>query len=105
MPRIEPTAEQLQAAWRFRKRDDWPATFEEAMAHPTLSRIVRMFACNAALMQTVHQRPAVVAPAAPPPLATQPAPPLVTRPWHPPAPSQEPLFDRKRAASGEREDD
>jgi hypothetical protein len=95
MARIEPTDDQLQAAWQQRRRDDWPSTYAEVMSHPTYSRIVRMFACHGALMATV-QRPAIERPE--PPCAPMRAVPLRV-------PSHEPLFDRKRAAAGERDED
>lgn len=90
MRRAEPTDEELRRAWlhwKRRARSPWPETFEEAMAHPTLSRLVRMTA--------IH----------PPYALRQPAEAATTR-HLPPAPRLRApaVFDRKRAAAGDRDD-
>lgn len=41
-PRIEPTADQLLAAYERRKRSHWPAGYEAAMAEPLFAALVRM---------------------------------------------------------------
>lgn len=42
-----PTLEQLHAVWLKRKRGPlWPASFEEAMEHPLLSRILKIRALH-----------------------------------------------------------
>lgn len=87
MRRPEPTTEELRMAWQHCKRtarSPWPETFEEAMAHATLSRLVRLTA--------MHPQPAQrTAAAAPAPRF---------------APLRRPaVFDRKRAAAGDRDDD
>lgn len=41
-PRIDPTPEQLQAAWQRRRRRHWPADYDGAMADQLLSRLVHM---------------------------------------------------------------
>lgn len=41
-PRIEPTAEQLLAAYDRRKRSDWPEGYEAAMKVPLCAALVRM---------------------------------------------------------------
>jgi hypothetical protein len=94
MAAIEPTTEELQRAWAHccRANRNWPATFEEAMADPVRSRLVRLTA--------KHPPRAIRTPAAAPPAA-----PLREQTaWrghsHRIAP-----FDRKRAAAGDRDDD
>jgi len=99
MAHIEPTDEQLRLAWQERRRADWPATFEAVMASPMLSRLVRTHACHNALGEHIHRE--VVVPPEPPPAVHTPARPASTLR----VPTQPPLFDRKRAAAGEREDD
>lgn len=97
MARVELTDEQLRSAYEERKRSDWPASYEEAMQHPTYSRLVRMHASHDAVMaRMVVHRPVVQPPEPPPPRTT--ARPLSV-PRHPP------ILDHKRAAAGERDDD
>jgi hypothetical protein len=94
MARTEPTEEQLQEAWRSRRQADWPATFDEAMVHPLYRRLIRMHATHAAVLERISKRTTVITPGMP-------------APWdrrHAPA-SAPPIFDRKRAASGERDED
>jgi len=98
MAHIEPTEAQLQLAWQERRRADWPATFEGAMTSPMLSRLVRTHACHNALGEHIHRE---VLPPEPPPAVPTPARPASSLR----VPTQAPLFDRKRAAAGEREDD
>jgi hypothetical protein len=89
--RHEPSLEELQRAWAHCRRPDWPATFEDAMAHPLLSRLVRITA--------LHPPRAIRA------VAHAPAPaPQRTEPGRR-QPARLHTFDRKRAAAGEREDD
>nr|WP_315210785.1 hypothetical protein [uncultured Albidiferax sp.] len=84
------TPEALRAAWeRMRLRPamhGWPPSFDQVMADPLRSRVVRL--------EATHGRPATTAPCHP---ARPPPPPL--------RPAQPPRFDHKRAASGERDDD
>jgi hypothetical protein len=100
-PRTEPTQAELVAAWQYCRRSrhtTWPATFDEAMADPILSAVVRLnakhppkpvrAAINAPELQPLHQ-------------AQQQS----SRPAWRPAPSRAPGLDRKRLASGERDDD
>jgi hypothetical protein len=109
---------ELRTAWENRRRPDWPATFEDAMADPVYAGIVRIQAridANAA-------NPA--APAAPPPpldapaCRTQNAPCASIAPsrrcanciLRPPPPQRAFVpppgyVDVKRRASGERDDD
>ena len=96
MAHIEPTPEQLQTAWMERRRRDWPPTFDAVMAHPRYSRLVRMHACHAAVVTRTHGE--VLQPDPPPNVRHSFRKPLRTYP-------QAPLFDQKRAASGERDDD
>lgn len=78
----------LRQAWQQRRRASWPATYEATMADPVLAVVVRIHAGLisrriAPLPRTPHYGTA-----------------HSTR-----TPSVRPLFDRKRAASGEREED
>jgi hypothetical protein len=43
---IEIPESQLRAAWERVRRDNWPATYEEAMADAVLGRLVRMNALH-----------------------------------------------------------
>jgi hypothetical protein len=89
------TDEHLQRAFRRLQRPHWPATLAEALEHPLRGRCVRGLA--AALAQQ-DWRPArqvqTPAPAAAPAVKDS----LTPRPLRAPE-----RFDRKRAASGERE--
>lgn len=87
----------LRAAFERSRKDNWPATFEEAMADPTLSRLITLNALH-------------------PPRSKRPAAPRLFTPLRrvDPSPGQVQLpgiapgvriFDRKRAAAGERDDD
>ena len=90
MPRPVVTPDLLLAAWRRRRRSDWPATFEDTMSDPMLSRLVRAEAVGIALaaLKPGSQRPA-------------PRPLVHTTPLAAPATRG---IDRKRAASGDRDD-
>ena len=84
------TQDALYAAWEnMRRRDamrNWPPSFEQVMADPLRSRMVRLEATHRAVKPATSCRPArPLAPALRPALA--------------------PRFDHKRAASGERDDD
>lgn len=46
--RLHITPQLLHQAWQQRRRADWPATFEAAMQHPLLRRLVRAMACGLA---------------------------------------------------------
>jgi hypothetical protein len=81
--RQELTQEDLRRAWQHCRRDTWPGTYEEAMADPLLSRLVRITAMHPPRAQVQHQ----------------PAPSRYARL----APAK-PFFDRKRAAAGDRDD-
>lgn len=105
VPRAEPTEEELRSAWVHctrRARSPWPATFEEAMAHPTLSRLV--------VLTAKHPPRALRRHAAPPPphqvraRLFDPKPP-VREQQSLPLPGMSRGIDRKRAAAGERDDD
>jgi hypothetical protein len=88
--RPEPTDEEMRRAWTRCKRETWPATFEEAMADPTLSRLVRITAMHP---PRAHRVRAVE------PVRPEPA----QRPL--PLPGIAPGYvDRKRAAAGDRDD-
>jgi len=94
------TPEQLHAAFAWLRRSDWPATLEEALAHPLRGRLVRLVA----RLQAEGVR--VVEPAAVPrPAVIRPEPPLQRRRKTRAASAPPQQLDRKRAAAGEREDD
>lgn len=92
--------EQLLEAWRQRRRPNWPALFEDAMRDPVYARLVRMHALHA---PPTRQRPAIERPDPPQACADAPMPPA--RAARTAAPQQPALFDRKRLAAGEREDE
>lgn len=94
MERITPTAEQLQLAFEQMRRRDWPATFDEAMQNPLCAALLRG--------QAVRQLLRAQYPAGPP-AAPSPAPPRPSRAV--PVPTHAPVFDRKRAASGDRDEE
>lgn len=83
MARIEPTRDQLQAAFQRLRRAGWPATLDAAMAEPVRAALLHGDAVRHAL-----NRPTTL----PRRLA-----PVLLRP--PPA------LDRKRAAAGDTDDD
>lgn len=93
MPRtIEPTEQALrEACARMAQRFRWTDGFDIVMQDPARSRLVRL----AAKHPTAAGAPATRAPCP----ATAPAPATC------PPLTGLPLFDRKRAASGERDDD
>lgn len=49
--RLHITPALLLAAWQHRRRPHWPATFDDAMAHPLLRRLVRAQAVGLAQAQ------------------------------------------------------
>lgn len=90
--RIEPTSEELLAAYERSRKANWPATFDEAMADPVLSRLIAIAAKHpprAARPPAVQQAPSM-------------HPARTPGTWRP---TSRPVFDRKRAAAGERDDD
>lgn len=93
----EPTAAELQAAWHHcRGRPNWPATFQEAMADPTFSRLLQLTAKHPPRAARSGRVSTPTPAAAPYPRSDAPR-------WAPPR--QSALFDPKRAAAGERDDD
>ena len=54
--RIEPTPEQLEAAWLQRRRRDWPPTLAAVMAVPLLAALVRMEAVRREIALRRHER-------------------------------------------------
>jgi hypothetical protein len=87
--KAEPTPEELRSAWQqcvARRRSVWPATFDEAMADPLLSRLVRITALHPPRASTKQRLRAGSVPA--------PRVPLTSRT----------TVDRKRAAAGDRDD-
>lgn len=94
--RPEPTDAELRAAWQHCRLPTWPDTYEETMQDPARSRLVRLTATL------------------PPRALRKPQPQRHHRPAEPARDPQQQLplrrvqpamFDRKRAAAGEREDD
>lgn len=94
-PRIEPTADQLHAAWVARRRSSWPPTLAATLAVPLYAALVRMHAVRTLLRQ--QAQPATTAP----PAAG--APPAVPPNWLRRS-GQLAGLDRKRAAAGDRDD-
>lgn len=90
----EPTDEQLQAAWRALARPEW-GSYEEARLAWIHFSIVRSRARVAATGRQPVAEPTPVHTSAPTPAHYG-----SLR-----VPHQQPIFDRKRAAAGEREDD
>lgn len=88
---LEPTDEQYERAWRELAKDDW-GTFAQVRAAARHYGLVRARAMSLASGRSAS--PATSAPA--------PAPSFMGSIR---VPHQEPFLDRKRAASGEREDD
>lgn len=101
--RVEPSPEQLRDAFAVVRLPSWPADYEEAMRDGVRLHLVRAAAVRIALglrvataVPPVHARPAVVRPDPPARRNTPHVP--VPHPTHD-------LFDRKRLAAGERDDD
>ena len=97
----EPTDDQLRAAWAELAQPDWGSFDQVRLAHLHWAR-VRMHALLRARGIPLDVRNA------PPPSSPSTEPPVGGPPpsWGSlKVPTQEPLFDRKRAAAGEREDD
>jgi hypothetical protein len=91
--RIEPTAEQLHAAWLVRRRSHWPATLDETMADPLYAALVR----SAAVQRVLADRRTAQATAAWQALPAPAARPRQQTPWPPRRPAA--------AAAGDRDDD
>lgn len=87
--RVEPTEDELRAAWLRCRRPSWPASYDAAMADPVYSRLVRLNATH---------------PPAAPRAGTVASAPSMHRPAFAFRTRAQP-FDRKRAAAGERDDD
>jgi hypothetical protein len=98
--RQEPTDAQLRAAWAHVKRSTWPDTFEEAMEHATLSRLVRLTALHPAPARAFVARG--VPATSPRPAAPAAAPPPARHHFLTPPPG---IVDQKRLAAGDRDDD
>jgi hypothetical protein len=96
--RIQPSDEQLRAAWLRAKRWTWPASYEEAMADPVRAAIVHGYAVRIELRA---QRPEPAREPQQPRLLVR----ARTVPAEPLKPRQPALFDRKRAAAGEHEEE
>lgn len=93
---VVPDEQMLRAAWARRRRSDWPATFEDAMADTFYARLV--------ICEIKHPTPVPAAPRrhawpfmAAPRFRPQPA--ANAGSWRPAA-----VFDIKRAAAGDRDD-
>ena len=83
LPHVEPTPQQLQAAFQRLRRRSWPDTLDAALADPVYGPLTRCLAVSLARM------------------ALQPAP---ATPARPPAAPQRPAFDARRAAANDRDD-
>lgn len=106
LPPVVISPADLHAAWLQRRRGDWPPSFDLVMAAPMLGRLVRAEAIGRALaVRRFEARQAAA-------VRVLPVVPVLPPPAHPASPygwparrQQAPIFDCKRAASGEREDD
>lgn len=101
------TPELLQQAWQQRPRH-WPDSVEACQAHPVYSRLLRASAMG--LAEADRRRAARAADWAamqPPAGASTPAAPAPARssPKPPSRPAQAALFDPKRLAAGDTDDD
>lgn len=112
MGTITPTPGQLASAFAAARKADWPTELQAALEHPLYSRLVRMHALRLAqghddfAGQRVNHRPEVIRPEPPPIDAAQAAPPARRAPaarTQQAAAPQPALFDRKRAAAGDRD--
>jgi hypothetical protein len=97
--RPEPTDDELRAAWARSRRADWPATFEEVMADALLSRMVRINAMHPPRAQRKPPEPPRQQPLLPARGGTKG---FLTHPDRRVRPIE---VDRKRAASGDRDED
>lgn len=95
-PRIQPTTDQLHAAWLTRRRSHWPAEFSAVMDDPLLGRLVHMEAVRLILLAQRVARRQQLLQQAPRYTATRAS--NTALPAHP-AP------DRKRLAAGDTDDD
>lgn len=93
------TPELLRSAWQQRRHTGWPDSFEACMADPLISRLVRTQALGLAQAARSRAQRAAMPPAA----AATPAP--AARPPHHARPTQAALFDPKRLAAGDTDDD
>lgn len=121
--RVEPTPDQLLSVFQIARKAHWPESLADALADPILGRIVRLHAQHLAegrddfAAARVHHRPEVIAPEAPHPAEAKPVrrapsrrkptpPKPPARPLPLPVPTHSPgLFDRKRAAAADNDDD
>ena len=98
--RIDPTPDQLQAAWLARRRPNWPATLEDTLAVPLYAGLVRMHAVMTVLHQRRKAQQAADQQASKPAgLTARAVPPNWLRRSGQPA-----GIDRKRAAAGDQDD-
>ena len=96
------TPELLHAAWQARRRAHWPATYEACMADALLGRLVHAQAVG--LAQAAQRRADRAQPTACPALPVdRPRPPPAAPP--PAPPTRAALFDPKRLAAGDHDDD
>lgn len=99
---VQETIEDMHKAWRLLRRPCWPDSYEATMQDPMRARLVQMYAHQLALAAVLIGKLETTAttPFRPqlPERRAQPATPTLFRPL----PT---VVDRKRAASGERDDD
>lgn len=90
-PAVRITDAMVRQAWVLMQRPGWPATLDEALAHPLYSRLLRL----GALAHAVTGRP---------PRAT---PPKAATPHQPPSLPRQPApaWDARRAAANDLEPD
>lgn len=90
------TQDDLEQAFARARRPDWPATLEATLAGPHAAAL-RLAAWRLTQGQDIDAVPVTVRR----PQVVAPVPPLMHRDM---PDRQQPLFDRKRAASGDRDD-
>lgn len=106
--RPELSREQLQAAWHAIRRQGWPDTLDEVLADPVRGRMVRVVAQLNARGHAISTAAAATPPAVRRTTVVRPEPPPLrgTHPRAQPAPTARAhATDRKRLASGDRDDD
>lgn len=85
----DPSDDDLRAAWRQRRGDTWPDTFERSMESALLSRLVREHAKRIARMRQFHLQALDTLPVTKPAISTS---------------RTTPSLDGKSLASGEKPD-
>tara|TARA_B100001105_G_C22378252_1_gene438358 strand:- start:1550 stop:1858 length:309 start_codon:yes stop_codon:yes gene_type:complete len=102
MARPDPTPEQLQAAWLAIRRPGWPETLADTLTDPVRCRLVHTVAWLQSRGHVIGTAARLVRRT---PVTRPEPPPARAHHYPPPAPPAAPTVDRKRLASGDRDDD